>query len=168
AQPAIGFVEIGADQPAGTYTLTLTVTDRLTKKKAEYSTKFQVLKKTFGFVKIQAPVLNMVGPDFNFKFGVTGFKRDAKKLPKIKVKLVIRDENDKPTLLRAVTMRIPGDANIDPEDIRDQLDFPVSFPLSRSGKFTIKLEAEDLIAEKTIKFDYNIVVLDPRKFESGK
>jgi hypothetical protein len=166
-QPAIGFVEIGQDQPPGTYVMSLTVTDRLTKKSAEYTTKFQVLKKTFGFVKIQGACLNMVGPDYRFRFGVTGFQRDSKKLPKVFVKLLIRDENNKPTLLNAVTMRIPGDMDLNPEDVHDELGFPLSFPLNRVGRFTLKLEARDLIGDKTVKLDYHITVLDPRKYESG-
>ena len=147
-----------------------TVTDRnaKNKKKAQYSKKFQVLKKRFGFIKVGAPVLNMVGPNFPLTFSVIGYARNTKRFPKITVKLVIVDENGKETLKKPVTMRVPEDVgDVNPDDIRDELGFPVSFPLNRAGKFTIKLQAVDELAKKNIKLDYKITVLNPRKFETG-
>jgi hypothetical protein len=169
SQPSFARVDIGPEQPPGTYTLTMTVTDRITKKKDKYTKKFTVLKRRFGFIKVGAPVLSMVGPDFPLTFSVVGYQRDKKKYPRVVVMVEILDSRGKPTLVKPVTMRIPEDAGkVDPEEIRDELGFPVSFPLNRAGRFTIKLMAEDKIAKKVIELDYKITVLDPRKYESDK
>jgi hypothetical protein len=169
-QPAYATVEIGADQPPGNYVLKLTVTDHVTKKKAEYTKKFKVLKKAFGFTRIQAPVANLVGPGFGMNFTVVGFQRDSKKYPRVTVSLLILDEDGKSTLIRPITMNIPKDLpeDVKAEDIRPELGFPVQFPLNRAGKFTIRVTATDELAKKTVKMDYKIWVLDPKKFESGK
>src|SRR5438552_13332846 len=49
--PASAYIEIGADQAPGEYTLTLTVTDRTSKASQKLIRKFEILQKGFGLVR---------------------------------------------------------------------------------------------------------------------
>jgi hypothetical protein len=175
-QPSYASVLIGSDQKPGKYTLRVTVTDRATKtktspaKKAYLKKDFEVLKKGFGFVQVQAPAMSFVGgAPFQVTYRVEGFDRDAKKAPDLTVEMTILDENGKETLPKPVTMRIPKDLSEDvkPENITT-LPLQYTFPLNKAGKFTVQLKATDNVAKKTIKLPLKITVLDPRKYESPK
>jgi hypothetical protein len=167
-QPAWANVTIGPDQKPGKYAIKITVTDITGKQEAKLVKRFEVLKAGFGLINVKAPVVSFIGPTFPIQFTVVGFKRGKNKFPKVNVKVSILDSRGKQTF-KPLTMSIPKDLSEDikPEDISD-LPFPLSFVLNRAGKFTIRMEAEDLIAKKKVKLEYKITVLDPRKYESGK
>ncbi len=50
--PGRANLQIGLDQPAGDYTLKVTVTDRATKASREVTRSYQVLPKAFGLVRL--------------------------------------------------------------------------------------------------------------------
>src|SRR5262249_34748795 len=141
-------VVIGPDQKPGKYLMRVTVTDRPTKKKATLTKEFQVMKKGFGFVQLQAPAVSFVGTPYPIVFNVEGFERGPKKAPKFSVKMVIVDEDGKETLARPVTINIPKDLSEDvkPETVTT-LPLQFTFPLNRAGKFTVRLEAEDQVGK---------------------
>src|SRR5262245_39213728 len=60
-QPALANVVIGRDQKPGKYTVQVTVTDKIAKKKAVLKRDFQVVKKAFGIVQFQSPAVSFVG-----------------------------------------------------------------------------------------------------------
>jgi hypothetical protein len=169
-QPSYASVVIGTDTKPGKYTLRVTVRDRIAKKRARLTREFEVIKKTFAIVQLQAQAMRFVREPFQLVFRVEGFERNTKKLPEIVVTMTIVDEAGKATMAKPITMKLP------PEDLSDEVEpqnvtsWPVqlAFPLNRAGKFTIKLEATDKVAKKTIKLPYKITVLDTRKYESGE
>jgi len=93
--PARAFVSVGADQPAGTYTCKVTVSDLSDKDKSVSKTieqKFEVTPKGFGIVqlytsadaegKIPAPLVGVAGQSMFVHFAVIGFEREAGAKPK--------------------------------------------------------------------------------------
>jgi hypothetical protein len=168
-QPAYAHVNIGTDQKPGKYTIKIKVTDVIGKQTATLKKDFQVLKAGFGFVRVKAPVVSFIGPTYPIEFTVVGFKRDKKGFPHVRVDVDILDIQGKKVLIKTKSMSIPGDLDKDirAQDITD-LPFPLSFVVNRKGKYTIRVKARDEIADKTVKLEYKITVLDPRDYESGK
>lgn len=89
--PARAFVSVGIDQPAGTYTCKVTVTDMSDKDKPVAKTleqKFEVLQRGFGIVQlytaadakgeIPAPLVGVAGQALFVHFAVIGFDRGSK------------------------------------------------------------------------------------------
>jgi hypothetical protein len=162
--PAYAQVEIGLDQPAGDHTLTVTVTDRASKKSQTLSQKFQVLPRGFGIVDLtttadaaaQVPAnLLGAGQSLFINFAVVGFGRDtAKKQPNATMSLRVLDEKGKPTLAKpfvgVIDKDVPANAGA----------LPVQFLLSlnRSGKFTVEVTATCKHTGKTATQSFPIIV----------
>jgi hypothetical protein len=78
-------------------------------------------------------------------------------LPRVKLELQLLDEKKEPTLARpfsgAVKEKVPAKA----------LHLPVQFllKLNRSGKFTARLKATDVVSGKTAELSFPIVVIKP-------
>ena len=96
--PAFAQVSIGLQQPAGDYTLKVTVTDRATKKSQSLTQKFEVLKPDFGLVRLstsadadgQVPAgLLCVGQSLWLHGAVVGFQRGADRQPNVTLELTV-------------------------------------------------------------------------------
>jgi hypothetical protein len=170
--PAFAHVEIGLDQPPGEYTLSVTVVDRSTKSKQVLTSKFEVLPKAFGIVRLQtsmdpqgnmpAPSIGVTGQSVWVNFAAIGFERDkAKKQPDVGVEMRLLDESGKPTLAKAYTGEVTG-ANSVPAEVQA---LPMQFllALNRSGKFVVELQATDRISKKTTKLSFPITVQESTK-----
>jgi hypothetical protein len=164
--PGHAHLDLGVEQPAGDYTLKVTVTDRLTKNSEVLSRNFQVLPKGLGLVRLRLtgdeegdtplPAVGVTGQSPYVQCGLVGFERDkSKKQPHLALEVRILDEKGKPTLPKPFTNVI--DQNV-PEK---QLAIPIKFqvPLNRPGKFTIEMKATDQLSKKTaqLSFPYNVI-----------
>jgi hypothetical protein len=168
--PARAFVTIGLDQDPGIYTCKITVEDPKTKSKDELTTKFEVLKKEFGIVavftshdydgKLVSPTTGMVGQGIFVQFSVASFERDPKtKQPIVELEFQVLDDKGNPILGK------PGQHTQDDKAVSQVAAnagaFAMRFPLfmSRPGKFTIRITAEDKVAKKKSTYELPITIL---------
>jgi hypothetical protein len=162
--PGIAEVFIGKDQPAGKYTLKVTVKDLLSKEVKDIGYPFEILPEAFGFVRLFAPVAGLTGQQYVANFAVVGMGRDAKKKPNVKIRMRVLDEGGKPTHGQPVTMDIPKDL---PDELASKIEtipfVDLQFPLflNRPGRFTIEVEGTDTVGKKTAKLSFPLTVLDP-------
>jgi hypothetical protein len=158
--PARAVIIIGLDQPAGQYTLEITVEDPKTKAKDTATTKFEVLKRDFGIVNVytsydvagymHAPNSGVVGQTLFLQYTVPSFGRDPKtKQPKIEFQYQFLD--DKGTPLLPEPQKFPIDNGVDEKHEQFTDRFPIF--LNRPGKFTVQITATDKVANKKSTFD---------------
>jgi hypothetical protein len=161
-------LDIGLDQPAGEYTLKITVTDRVSKRVQSLSHKLKVLPANFGLVQVKTtsdpegtvPAATLgVGQSIWVNFAAVHFERDkTKQQPNVQFEMRILDENGKPTLPK------PESGVIDREvAAADKLlggQFPIS--LNRAGKFSIELKATDKVSGKSSTVSLPLTV-QPRR-----
>jgi hypothetical protein len=153
--PAFAMVDIGLAQPAGEYTMRVTVVDRASGHKDILKQKFEVTPKGFGLVRLIAtcdpegllPVSTPgVGQGVWLHFGVVGFERDGdSKQPKVEITFRILGEDGKPTLAK------PPSGVIDKNVLEKATILPAQLTmlLNRPGKFTAELIAKDKVSGKT-------------------
>jgi hypothetical protein len=166
--PAFASLQIGLDQPAGDYTVKVTVTDRVTKSSQTLTNTYQVLPKAFGIVRLTttndphgqfpAPFVGE-GQSLWVNFAAVGFGRDqGKGQPNLSVALNILDENGRPTMAKPFTgevnQNIPANA----------MALPMQFllELNRAGKYTVELTATDKVSGKTANLSFPLTVLKPK------
>lgn len=164
--PARAYITIGLDQPAGTYTLKVTVADLATKQEKTLERKFEVLARDFGIVavytsvdergQIPAPTTGVVGQSSFIQFGIVGFARDPKtKQPNVAIEMVPVDETGAPTMGKPSLFNL--DAGVDEKDPGFNVRFLL--PLTRTGKFQVKLKATDKVSNKTASFTLPLTVV---------
>jgi hypothetical protein len=164
------WVNIGRDTAPGKYSLRLTVNDKVGRKKAQWKRDFTIRNKGFGFSRVSVLSVGFAGQPARVLFFVQGFEKNARNMPSVKVTIHITDRSGKETLRDPITLSIPRDLGkeVDPRNLLEVGPLETSFRLSRPGKFTILLEAEDRVAKKRVKLPCNITVLDPRQYESSR
>jgi hypothetical protein len=174
--PARAFVSVGGEQPPGTYTCKVTVTDQADKAKPvskSLEQKFEVLPKGFGIVmvytaadpkgEIPAPLVGVAGQALFVHFAVVEFQRDpSTKQPNITIEMVVYDQSRQPTLPKPTVKQVPDEA--DGKVDEKALGVPMRFlvPLNREGGFLIHLTATDNLTKKTSE-----VYLPLRVFPAG-
>jgi hypothetical protein len=162
--PAFASLQIGTDQPAGEYTVKLTVMDRTSKASKTLTRTYQVLPKAFGLVRLtttqdsggQHPLPCPVeGQPLWVNFVVVGFGRaESGGQPNLTVTLNVLDETGKPTMAKPftgeVSQNVPAQAQA----------LPLQFllDLNRPGKFTVALTATDRVSQKTANLSFPLVV----------
>ena len=161
--PAFASLQIGMDQPAGDYTVKITVADRVSKASKSLTKSYQVLPKAFGLVRLsttsdpngQFPlVFPGEGQSVWVNFVAVGFGRDASNSrPNLSVALNVLDESGKPTIAKPFTgevKNVPAQAQA----------LPLQFllDLNRAGKFTVVLTATDQVSGKTANVSFPLVV----------
>ena len=146
---AFASLEIGTEQPAGDYTLKVTVADRNGRTTQDLTRSYQVLPKAFGLVrptttsdpdgKKPSASLRKGKPGW-VNFAAVRFGWDkAKGQPHLTATLRVLDEDGKPALVK------PSRGTID-QDVPDGTKaVPMQFELvlQKAGKFTVELEAVD-------------------------
>jgi hypothetical protein len=174
--PARAFVSVGAEQPPGTYTCKVTVTDQADKAKPvskSLEQKFEVLPKAFGIVmvytasdpkgEIPAPLVGVAGQALFVHFAVVEFQRDGKtKQPNITIEMVVYDQSRQPTLPKPTVKQVPDEADGKVDEKASGVPMRFLVPMNREGGFLIELKATDNISKKTAK-----VYLPLRVFPSG-
>jgi hypothetical protein len=164
--PARAYVTVGLDQPPGEYSLKVSVVDQANKAAKVLEKKFTVLPKDFGIVavytsvdergQIPAPTTGIVGQSVFVQFGVVGFARDpAKKQPNVVFEMTPLDEAGKPTIQKPSVL--PVETGVDEKDPGFSVRFLL--PMTRTGKFTVRLRATDKVANKTFTYDVPITVV---------
>jgi hypothetical protein len=172
--PASAVIEIRFDQPPGEYTLSLTVTDRISKASQKRTQKFEVMPKGFGLVQLittidpqmtrAVPPMGAVG-EFRFvNCSVVGFERDTvKRQPSLAVEMRILDESGKPVTKPAtveINQDIPDNMSLIPAG-----PFPIA--LNRPGRFAIELRATDRLSKKTAKLSLPLTSLEQKASRSA-
>jgi hypothetical protein len=165
---AFANVNIGFEQPAGEYTLKVTVADVTGGGKANLSKTFEVQPKDFGLVQLTTTadaegLLPVPAPGAGqglwLHFGAVGFARDpGTKQPNVMVSMRVLDESGKPTQARPVT------GGIDKNVAADAIILPVglSLLLNRPGKFTVELTATDKVSNKQDTLTFPLTVVEGR------
>jgi hypothetical protein len=164
--PAHAHIDFGLDQPPGSYTVKIHVSDLAAKSSQSLTHKVDVLPKSFGLVRarltgdpdgvVPLPAVGVVGQTVYFSCGVVGFERDKTKgMPSVGLEMRILDDKGKPTMPQAFT-GVVGQ-NISDKGVSIPLQFLL--PLNRSGKFTIEIKATDQVSKKsaTLAFPYTVV-----------
>ncbi|MBL8797375.1 MAG: hypothetical protein JNM56_25965 [Planctomycetia bacterium] len=161
-------LDIGLDQPAGDYTVKVTVTDRAAKQSQSVTQKVQVLPAEFGIVQLRTTSdpegvvpagLVGVGETLWISFAAVRFERDKGKLqPNVQFELRILDEAGKPTLTKPDSGTINQDVPAGDKLLGGQ--FQVA--LNRPGKFVVELKATDKVSGKTATRSFPLNVL-PRR-----
>jgi hypothetical protein len=162
--PGYASFYMGTDQKPGKYTAKISITDRVSEKKATYSYQFELIDKAFGFVQPGVPSIGFVSQEIGLQFGIVGMAKNDKKVPNVEVITRILDEKtEKPTLTKPVNIfYIPKD--VPPEvkvETRDVVIVPVPVYLNRPGRFIVEVEALDQVTKKSIKARYPLNVVDP-------
>jgi hypothetical protein len=160
-------VILGAEQPAGKYSVKVTVTDFGSKDgqpagSKSFTKSFELLKPDFGLIHCHWPSVVSTIQGYEGFCSLTGMARDAKKMPNVEVRMRILDESGKPTLPKPFTVSIPKDTPAEAvEELKKDL-FPLPFPIlwNRPGRFTVEVEATDLISKKSAKVSFPIQVLE--------
>jgi hypothetical protein len=162
--PGRAFVSLGVDAPAGEYTMKFTTTDTVTKATGQFEYKFEVLKADLGVIQVRASrdepgnqpahTTGFVGEEIWIQFAAAGFKRDAKNQPNLRFEMVTLDDKGKPTIAQPLTLDVD---KLDEKVPIYSLRFPL--PLTRPGKFTVKLTVTDKVANKTTTFELPVTAL---------
>jgi len=164
-----GFVslQIGLDQPPGTYNVKVTVTDRAAKASKSLTRSYEILPKAFGLVRltttadpagqIPAPFL-AEGQSLWVNFLAVGFGRESGEQgqPHIAVTCRVLDENGKPTVAK------PFAGDVSKDIPKSALSVPMQFllELNRPGKFTVELKATCKVTGKesaTLSFPITVL-----------
>jgi hypothetical protein len=166
--PAQAHLDIGLDQPAGDYTVKVTITDRATKRAQSFSHKLQVLPPDFGIVQLKTtsdpdgtiPAGQVgAGQSIWVSFAVVGFDRaKTRKQPNVQLEMRILDADGKPTLAKPETGVINQDVPVNDKLLGGQ--FPIT--VNRPGKFVVKLKAVDKVAAKSATVSFPLTVLSRR------
>jgi hypothetical protein len=162
--PAQAHVDIGLDQPAGDYTVKVTVTDRASKQTQSFTQKLSVLQAGFGIVQLKATsdpegtvpaALVATGETVWINWAIVGFGRDkSSQRPDLEFEMRVLDESGKPTLTRPDTGAIKQDLPSGDKLLGGQ--FAVS--ANRPGKFVVELKAVDKIAGKSTTAHFPLTV----------
>jgi hypothetical protein len=164
--PCFSFVNIGAAQPPGQYTLKVTVADRAGGGQAMLTRTFEVLPKDFGIVQLTTTadadgLLPVPAPGAGqglwLHLGTAGFTRDkATKQPKVTISLRVLGADGEPTLANPIAgsldKDVPADAYV--------LPVRLTLLLNRPGKFTVEVKASDLVAGKENTLTFPLMVVE--------
>ena len=163
--PGRAYTTVGLDQTPGNYLLKVTVTDLANKASKTVEQKFTVAPKEFGIVavytsvdergQIPMPTTGMVGQPLFIQLGIVGFGRGADKKPSVEVEMVPLDEKGNPTIGKPSVLPING--GVDEKDAGVTIRYLL--PLTRAGKFTVRLKATDKVTNKTHTFTLPVTAL---------
>jgi hypothetical protein len=169
--PAFAHALVGFNLPAGPYTMKVTVTDRSTKASQTLTRTFDVLEKNFGLVsvmtsydpdgRVSAPAGGVVGQILWVNFAAVGWGRDPSKKSDVAMEMRILDESGNPTVAKPATFE---SRDAQPESAV-AIPASASLPLTRPGKFTVKLTASDRVTKKQSEVSFPLVVVEQKATE---
>ena len=163
--PTFASVDIGLDQPAGKYTVKLTVSDRTAKTSQSLSQDFEVLDREFGLVRLlttadaegRVPlgVLAEGAPLWIHFMAVEVAAHEKSHKGKLSIEARVLDEHNEPT--RAEPFRGMVEHELPPGARALPVHFPVL--LNRAGKFTAQIKATDEQSKKTATLTFPFTVV---------
>jgi hypothetical protein len=166
--PGFADILIGTDQPAGKYTLKVTVKDIVGKSVKVVNYGFEVEPEGFGFVRVALPAAAFTGQSHILNFAVIGMSRDTKKMPNVTIHMHVLDDSGK-TVYEQSSM-IPKDL---PEEEQGKIAASPFTPpltygmfLNRPGRFIIELEGTDNLSKKSAKVRFPLTVVDSSSLTS--
>lgn len=150
-------------QTPGKYNVKVTITDQNVKDKTTKSFlyPFEVLKDTFGVMRVSAQGVSFVGAYHVTEFVLVNMKLNAKKEPAMDLTMRVLDSGGKE--VNKLVTSFPKDL---PEDALKQMEkanfLPWHYPLylNRAGRFTIEITAKDTSGGGTITFTVPLEVID--------
>lgn len=156
------FVQVGAKQAPGKYTIRLTVTDKLDKNKdpgKKFSYPYEVLPDKFGMAGVSAPAIGVPGLPYATEFALVNFTLDKKNQPKGEVNIRVLDEKGKEVDSVKHVLPIDLPAGV---DLTDANIIPFRHPiyLNRPGRFTVEISAEDKLGNTKVEMRYPFTVID--------
>jgi hypothetical protein len=163
--PAFVQVDTPLTQPAGDYTVKVTVTDRANKRTQTLSQMFQVQPAGFAIVRLTTTTdpearftrsVFGVGDTLWLNYSLVGFSRDKTSTqPDLTIECRVLDDKGQPTMAK------PFEGAINKDLPSNSPAAPVQFQLSlnRPGKFTVELKATDKIAKKTATVTFPLTVV---------
>jgi hypothetical protein len=167
--PGVAFVVVGVDLEPGEYLVKLTATDGVSKASGAVEYKFEVLKTDLGIVMVHATTdpegrnpthtSGYVGQFLWVQFAATGFKRDAKKnMPDLKFEMTTLDDKGVSTLGTPILLEAKA-----LEEKYPTCQARMNVPLTRAGKFTVRLTVTDNVAQKSATFELPIQAMPVEK-----
>lgn len=168
--PGVAFVVVGVDLEPGEYTVKLTATDGTSKASGSIEFKFEVLKPDLGIVMVHTTTdpegrnpthtTGYVGQFLWVQFAATGFKRDAakKNQPDLTFEMTTLDDKGAPTLTTPIVLEAKS-----LEEKYPTCQARMYVPLTRTGKFTVRLTVKDNVASKSATFDLPIQAIPVEK-----
>jgi hypothetical protein len=178
--PARAYVLIGLDMEPGNYTLKMTVTDNASNLTKSFEKPFEVAKKDFGIVgcylsvdvdgQIPAPTTGVVGQSVFVQFAIVGFAKDTDEKrkdpklglqPNVTVEFTPLDAEGKPTLVKAESYTQSFESQIKLDSNEPRFNVRFLLPMTRPGKYTIRLKATDNNTKRTATFDLPVVINPP-------
>jgi hypothetical protein len=176
--PSRAIVTLGYDMPEGAYTMRVFVTDIATGNKGTLEKKFEVGKPDFGIVGVYASVdeegkhhaatTSVLGQSVFINFAIVNFERDKDEKkkdpvagfqPNVTVEMVPLDETGKPTIAKPTPFNQNAESQLKVGPMDGYISVHFYLPMTRSGKFTVRLKATDNLSKKTSTFDLPIVVM---------
>jgi hypothetical protein len=169
--PAFATLKVPTAQkaPVGEYTFSVQVRDKLSSETASWERKLTVKPVSFQIVdqrfwrdaeaKIPASAGGMVGESVHFKLRVIGFDKSKKKV-QTRLTVQILDEAGKETLEKPHVIK--AEVNDAEEAAKaSQVNFNHVLHLNRTGNFTLRLTAQDLVGDQKSVFETPLKVVAP-------
>jgi hypothetical protein len=164
--PCAAHVHIPLDAKPGGMAWKITVTDRSTKQSAVLTGAGKILPADFGIVqvglfadaeaRVPTSAIGVVGDSFYLQCAAAGFSRSQKsREPNLNVTMRILDEAGKLVPARPVTVGI----NTGIPERESVVPIQFGLTLNRAGRFTIELDAQDLLTGRTARIQYALRVL---------
>ena len=135
---------------------------------AQAQRKIEVLPKAFGLIQVGTTAdregsmawspVGVVGDSIYLNFTAVGFARDGKtKQPNVKVEMRVLDDKGQ----AAKGAKMIGTANADVAETMQAIPMQFGITLNREGRFTLELNATDLLTGKTAKVLFPVKVSNP-------
>jgi hypothetical protein len=162
-------ITLGAELPAGEYTLSVTVTDNLSKASDSSDKKFTCKPEEFALVgmrffqdpdgKVPAPVGGIVSQSLFFKARGVGFDRSKGELD-LEMTIQVFDAAGKPMMPKPIRSVVH---NEDPNVVKSAtvINLRGELALNRAGEFVLKVSLTDRQAKKTVTFEAPMKVTSP-------
>ncbi len=159
---------LNPDTQPGSYTLKITLTDRVAKKTVLLTRTFEVVPKKFGFVRVglsaasgdPTPPIAVPGQLIGVNFAITGYALNKKGQPDVTIELRVLDSAGQPTLRRPYTGELKSIGATPPAIVPFDA---IPLPINQSGRFKIELKAIDNVAKKTVEQVLDLNVIEPKK-----
>jgi hypothetical protein len=151
--PATANVSFGPETPAGDYTMTVTVRDKLSGESASFQRKVTCTKAAFALVRLRLshdergtiPAAGgMLGQTVHVRCQAIGFDRSQAKV-RVVIAMETADAEERSLMPRPIQARLATEGAEQVAQVRS-VDFNGSLILNRVGKFTLRLTATDEVS----------------------